>query len=480
MDPVAIFLLTIAAIFLIGVLGEIVFEKTGVPDVVWLITVGVLLGPVSGVVDRGSLSAVAPYFGAVTLVIVLFDGGSGLRLKELGGAASRSSLLAILCFVSSVVALAGVSMLLARWGVLPASWSWLHGIMLGAILGGSSSVVIMPALRKAGLAPRLSNVLNLESALTDVLCVVVAMAAVQIAVTGATDASAAAATLGKAFGIGLGVGAVAGLLALLALKKLKKSHHAYPLILGTLLLLYVAIEHLGGSPALGILAVAVIVGNAPVLSEAVGLAKSTGLSHGVTNTHGQITFIVKSFFFTFIGAMLGPPWTLVLVGVGLGLVLLLVRVPAVFLGTLGSGLPPGARGLVTVALPRGMAAGVLAMLPVQAGLAGTEGLPVVVFAGVITTIAIFAVGFPVFRRKLAAGAAPTAEPGAAEAAPAPTMADSTPVGGADDASGEAVSMDGTGDLSPPALEPARPPAEPTTAGDRSDAASGSSPPPEPA
>jgi hypothetical protein len=51
MDPVAIFLLTIAAIFLIGVLGEIVFEKTGVPDVVWLIAVGVLLGPVSGVVN---------------------------------------------------------------------------------------------------------------------------------------------------------------------------------------------------------------------------------------------------------------------------------------------------------------------------------------------------------------------------------------------------------------------------------------------
>jgi NhaP-type Na+/H+ and K+/H+ antiporter len=168
----------------------------------------------------------------------------------------------------------------------------------------------------------------------------------------------------------------------------------------------------------------------------VGLAKSARLSYGVTNTHGQITFIIKSFFFTFIGAMLGPPWTLVVLGAGLGLVLLLVRVPAVFLGTLGSGLPPGGRGLVIVALPRGMAAGVLAMLPVQGGLVGTEGIPAVVFAGVITTIAIFAVGFPVFSRKLAAAAEQTAEPGAAEAAPSPTMVDSTPVDGVDDASAE--------------------------------------------
>ena len=232
--------------------------------------------------------------------------------------------------------------------------------------------------------------------------------------------------LGKAFGIGLGVGTAAGLLALLALKKLKNSQHAYPLILGTLLLLYVAIEYLGGSAALGIFVVAVVVGNAPALSEAVGLAKSTRLSYGVTDAHGQITFIVKSFFFTFIGAMLGPPWGLVLVGAGLGLVLLAVRVPAVFLGTLGSGLPRPARGLVTVSLPRGMAAGVLAMLPVQAGMAGTEGLPVVVFACVIATIGIFAVGFSVFRRRLPAGVVQAAEPDAAEAVPSMTMTNSTP------------------------------------------------------
>ena len=39
MDPVSLFLLTVAAIFLIGIAGEIVFERTGVPDVVWLILV---------------------------------------------------------------------------------------------------------------------------------------------------------------------------------------------------------------------------------------------------------------------------------------------------------------------------------------------------------------------------------------------------------------------------------------------------------
>lgn len=402
MSSVSLFLITIAAIFLIGVIGELVFERTGVPDVVWLIVVGIVLGPLSGLVDRESLTAIAPYFGALTLVIVLFDGGTGLRLRELGPATGRATLLALLSFAMAVATLAPLSMLAARWGLLPAGWTWLHGVILGAILGGSSSVVIMPALRTARLDPRLASVINLESALTDVLCVVVTVATIQIVVTGATGPRAAAVTLGKSFGIGLGVGAAAGLLALLALKKLKKSRHAYPLILGTLLLLYVLIEYLGGSAALGILTMAVLVGNAPALSDIVGLTKSARLSYGVENAHDQLTFIVKSFFFTFIGAMLGPPWAMVGLGCALGVGLFLARLPAVAVGTVGAGLPFAAKGLVGVAMPRGMAAGVLAMLPAQAGVPGTERLPVVVFAAVVTTILVFAVGFPLCKRRLPA------------------------------------------------------------------------------
>ena len=45
----------------------------------------------------------------------------------------------------------------------------------------------MPALAKAGLVARISNVLNLDSALTDVLCVVVAAACIDIAVTRSVD-----------------------------------------------------------------------------------------------------------------------------------------------------------------------------------------------------------------------------------------------------------------------------------------------------
>jgi cell volume regulation protein A len=67
MAPVALFLLTIAGIFLIGAAGEVVFQKTQIPDVLWLIIVGLVLGPVTGLVTRPQLATIAPYFAAFTL-----------------------------------------------------------------------------------------------------------------------------------------------------------------------------------------------------------------------------------------------------------------------------------------------------------------------------------------------------------------------------------------------------------------------------
>ena len=454
MSPVDLFLLVIAAIFVIGVIGELIFEKTDVPDVVWLILVGILIGPVLGWVSRDRLIEIAPYFGALTLVIVLFDGGTELRLRDLGRAAPKASVLALLSFVLSTGAIAGVSMGAHAVGLIE-TWGWLQAITLGAIVGGSSSVVIMPALSRAKLDDKLSNLVNIESALTDVLCVVVAGACVQIHLSQSADASAALATLGKSFAVGLGVGAAAGFLALLVLRRLRKSQFGYPLVLGGLLVLFVLINGLEGSSALGILTASVIVGNAPSLADSVGMHKSTGLSRGFRNTHDQITFIIKSFFFTFIGAMLAPPWSLIFLGVLLGLVLLLARVPAVFALAAVTKIPPAQRNLIVVSMPRGMAAGVLAMIPatVDPAMPGTEILPVVVFACVFTTILVFAAGFPLTKSRLTAASqadAPSATPSEG------TSPDGSPDGTPDGAPAASASNEGSTDASSPMEAPPTP------------------------
>jgi potassium/hydrogen antiporter len=400
MDPVSLFLLTVAGIFLVGILGEIVFEKTSVPDVVWLIAVGSLLGPITGLVERSMLEAVAPFFGALTLVVVLFEGGSRLKLAELTTSAPRATVLALLAFSTSVAVVAAVVVAGVSADLLPSSWTVMHGVTLGAILGGSSSVVIMPAMAKARLAPRLSNLVNLESALTDVLCVVVTVACIEIMLSGSADPAAAAATLGRSFGIGLGIGSLFGLVSLLFLRMLKQSEYAYPALLGALLILYVVVGELGGSAALAILAVAVLVGNASSIGKAFGLADDARLGQGVRHVHTQLAFIIKSFFFTFIGAMLGPPLPMMAIGAVMAVLLLVARVPMTWIATLGGHFSSGGRAMVTITLPRGMAAGVLAMLPNHAGIPGTGQFPVLAFSAVVVTILLFATAFPIVRAKL--------------------------------------------------------------------------------
>jgi cell volume regulation protein A len=443
MSDVALFLLAISGIFLLGALGEIVFQRTNIPDVIWLILVGILLGPLTGALSREMLNRIAPFFAAITLVVVLFEGGSALRLRDLSRSAARSTVLAVVAFGAAVAAVSVMSMGARFAGVLPAEWTWTHGLMLGAILGGSSSIIIMPAMAQARIDPKIANLVSLESALTDAFCVVGTTALIDLMLNGGEAAQGAGWALGRSFGIGLIVGLISGTIWLLVLRFLHSNEHAYPVTLAALLALYVLVEHLGGSAAFGILTFAVVLGNAKMLSSKLGMVGPVELDSSVRGFHRQMAFIVKSFFFVFIGAMLGPPWISIGFGILLGAVLFAVRIPSVNLALAGSGLSRAERTIVQVALPRGMAAGVLATLPASAGVPGTETLPVAVFACVFTTILAFAVGFPLARRGVSAVVSQASSPPLPAGAARPEIAGSVTSGEVVPGGGAAAAGGGT-------------------------------------
>ena len=65
----------VAAIIVVGFAGEQFFKKTGVPVFVFLILMGILIGPVLGVFPRGPLLPALGGFADRTLLMVLFSGG---------------------------------------------------------------------------------------------------------------------------------------------------------------------------------------------------------------------------------------------------------------------------------------------------------------------------------------------------------------------------------------------------------------------
>src|SRR5690606_15717410 len=119
-----------------------------IPDVVWLVLAGVVLR-VTGLVDPATLDPILPLFSTLTLIVVLFDGGRQLVIADLVKEAPRATALALVPFLAATLAVGLVVQLAALTGLLPDSWTFLHSLMVGAILGGSSSLVIMPSMAVA-------------------------------------------------------------------------------------------------------------------------------------------------------------------------------------------------------------------------------------------------------------------------------------------------------------------------------------------
>jgi potassium/hydrogen antiporter len=391
-DPSGRYLVVIAVLFLLGAGGESLFAKTRIPDVVWLIFAGVVLR-VTGVIDPAILDPILPLFSILTLIVVLFEGGRQLVIHDILEAGPRASLLALSSFVLASLGVAVVVQLAALTGLLPDAWSFSHSLMVGALLGGSSAVVMKPSLLLGRVEPRITNFIALESALTDALCIVVAVVMMDLI---ASDGSGGLLLLlGKNFGLALGLGLIAGWAWMPVLRGLSGSRHAYPITLAALLILTVIVSSIGGNAPVAVLTFSIVVGNAEPLMKMFGFSlgdRPLRLDDSVITIHSQITFIIKSFFFTYMGLMLTPPLSLLLVGLVVGFALLGLRIATVRLVARKPAYDRSERKLLAIAVPRGMAAGVLATLAITRGIAGTEELGSLVFAAVVTSIVIFTVG----------------------------------------------------------------------------------------
>jgi len=70
-------------VFLAHIL-EVVFEKTRIPDILLLMLLGVIVGPVLGLVSvQEHFGKVGEFLSVVTLLVILFESGLTLPLKTL-------------------------------------------------------------------------------------------------------------------------------------------------------------------------------------------------------------------------------------------------------------------------------------------------------------------------------------------------------------------------------------------------------------
>jgi cell volume regulation protein A len=378
-----VILLAAGVVIFLGVAGEAFFKKTGIPDVAFLMILGVIIGPVLGIIQPEAVIQIVPYFAALALIIIMFDGGLNLDLKHIVKTAHFSFTLAILGFILSVV----IATIAVHYAL---DWTWLESILLGSIVGGSSSVIVFGLVRNIRISEEAKNMLSFESALTDILATIIAFILFEAILVGQFDLQVLQETIGRAIVVGLILGFGVGIPWMYVSTKLGNAQHSYMLTLGILFVLFFLANSFGESGALTALVFGLMLGNRNHLA---GILKFKLPRIELDDpTHNQLTFLVRSFFFVFVGllASIGQ-FEYAILGIGIAVAFYFGRI-IVVKATLTKRFSLLDRKVTYSMIPRGLAAAVLATFPLTLGLPNGEVYPQIIFFIILTSVIITTIG----------------------------------------------------------------------------------------
>lgn len=379
----------------IGFLADYLFRKTSFPDILILLALGYLIGPVLGIIDPAEIAPASQIIASLALVVILFNGGLDLKFSAVLSSAPRALVLVIVGIVAST---AGVTFL--AYNLL--GWDLMHSLLLGAIVSGTSPSIVMPLVKRARTSEKVASVLNLESAFDGALVIVIALVVLQVITGGQTgdEATLVGQAIAIKFSIGIGVGAAAGFAWLWILTLIEGEIFDDILTLAIVFLFYFVVESIGGSGVIFALVFGLILGNGVEVARFLHIKRTVEIHDMMKKFHSQMSFLIKTFFFVYLGLMLtfDKP-DLIVVGVVISFALLFVRYLVALLASAGNGVMFRSRGFLTTMLPRGLSAAVVAEIVVAAGIAHADAYPDIIMVVIVATVIIAAIGIPLFARK---------------------------------------------------------------------------------
>jgi len=378
-----VLLLAASVVIILGVLGEAFFKKTGIPDILFLMVLGIIIGPVLGIIQPEAVLEIVPYFAAVALIIIMFDGGLNLHIGKVLKTAHFAIILVIVGFALSVGIVAG----LAHYGL---GWEWIDSILLGTIVGGSSSIIVFGLVQKIRISDDAKSMLSFESALTDIFAVIIAFVLFEAALSGELSLDLLGITIGKAILVGLVLGFGVGIPWMFVISKLKNAQHSYMLTIGMVFLLFFLATSFGESGALTALVFGLMLGKKTYFSR---LLKVKFPEDTIDNSlHNQVTFLVRAFFFVFVGLLASfAQLEYVIFGIVAAIAIYIGRI-IITKSVLVRGFSKLDKRVTSVMIPRGLAAAVLATFPLSMGLPNAEAYPQIIFFVIFTSVLITTIG----------------------------------------------------------------------------------------
>ncbi|MDP2759082.1 MAG: cation:proton antiporter [Sideroxyarcus sp.] len=363
------------------------FSRTNIPDVLVLMILGILLGPLLGIVSPGDFGKIGSLIATIALVVILFESGTSLDLNVLGKSLATTGWLTFSCFILTFVVVAVVAYLTLDLGMLPA-------ILLGVTVGGTSSAVVIPMVSALKLGQKASTVLVLESALTDVLCIVGVFALLQIYTQGDVAAGRLLGSVIAALVFAAVTGFIGGIGWLLVLGKVRGFPNTISSTLAYVFIVYGATEELGFSGAIAALSLGITLTN----FEKFGLHRFKDIDKNMQplnevdiTFYREAVFLLKTYFFVYLGISIHfGAVQLAFVAVSMVFLIYALRLLLTRFVFRSPDFNLRDTAITAIMAPKGLAAAVLASLPLNYGVVGGETIRDVTYMVVLVSITLTA------------------------------------------------------------------------------------------
>jgi cell volume regulation protein A len=384
----------LGALIALAFVANQLFARTRVPDVIVLMVTGLILGPVLGLVSGSEFQPVTHALGTLAVILILFEGGLDLELQAMLRHFTGSLLLSFLAYAFSLVAIA----LVLRWSMdIPMT----EALIVGAVLGCTSSSITLPVLQQIKASTPARVTMILDASLSDTFAILTVGILLDL---GHGNGPIATRFVGQL----LFVSFISFLLAIVAavgwsylLPKISDQRFWNPLTLAAVLLLYAAAEHIHVSGLITVFFFGIFLANIRrselnVIKNSLGLEFAGEVHHAqVLTFHAELSFLVRTFFFVLLGAVVEFRELIRYLPQALGVLgaVILARAIAVRASSWSwKGLQPAERELILWIMPRGLITIVLALQVIQARGSTFAYLPALAFATILATNLMVIIG----------------------------------------------------------------------------------------
>ncbi|AQL43183.1 potassium transporter [Halorientalis sp. IM1011] len=380
----------VAAIIGLGVGAQLLAARFQVPSIIFLVSAGLILGPLSELIFGTRILSAATFGGALpaivglSVAIIVFEGAFHLRLdriREAPAAALR------LVTVGAAIALVGTAVTV-RFAL---GQPWDLSVLIGALLVATGPTVVTPILDVVPVRERVAAALETEGIVNDVTAAIVAVVVFKVIIVREAAGGAFVREFFARLGIGLLIGVIvaAVIYALLKYADLSAGNaprNARLLTFAGALIAYGAADSLASEAGVAAVATAgLLLGNADIPYE-----------DDIESFKGDVTLIVLSFVFIALAALLdvGDLLRLGLPGLAVvAAVMLVIRPLLVFVSTRGDRFTRPEKLFISFVGPRGIIpASVATLFAVQMQAQGldqqAQTLVGTVFLVIFVTVAI--------------------------------------------------------------------------------------------